>query len=888
MSESTISKRLLSLDLLSGSNDSLRSAVGGQWNWVSGTAGESYAYKLFKPQKPATSYFSKIESNSSNGFLETVDSDKLMLNKRFPIRIYGNADYVINDTLWSTIFKGGTFEGQTYLPIYSEAVFRYSNIARNVPYSDAASVWLNTGGLATEAASVTYAYNRHLPEFEQYGYNTNERLMPNYYLLCDLANASDIYERAIGRPGVVGTSTSSSYDTEIVNFVTREGTYLDLESLFTINKKAMRADLHCRDAEKLEMLTTSKAGYDYSYLCTNYLTSSLLETSLSGSTAEYMNSRTQNILLDKDAIDKLYIDMDLASKGDYFPYYIKVSFPTEGVSDFGESIALSGFSSKFIKTLYMAFSGQIPELVPRAQTLKELDERYFLSESGVLSLVKTVDDPSRIPTIDYPSFLTHCQNNYSSSAGSCMFMGENNPYRLSATKGGAGNYRFLNTVTAEGVISDVIAHLSSSANFDISSLSDVYGNTQSPSEVLAYRIRKYSVSPDSNTGVADNLADSLIQTYWVVNSNMQEFELFDSQVKYGVEYRYDIAEYRLVQGFRYNFSDLTLTKQLSCDLENNYGVEFYNASTGERADQLFDTSVGRLQKLSAFATMAQTVSQYPFLADMYLNFEPYLEIVELPIHSKTVKVTDNWPAAPKIRPYQLLDASQTLGFEMSFQDHVDKVYNYTLSPSEQSDMNMYFDSRNILPSTPVPYSSISPPQIIQVYRLAKKPTSVEDFSEALIATVQAQIVNSRYSYKTTYFENIIETNKKYYYIFRAVNAAGVIGHLSDIYEVELINDGGYVYNNFKTLTVEELQPQLPPTITKPFKKLLQLIPQMEQVRLDMSEVDLSQPAHSQVDKVIVGKSEDLIWDKTFKIRLSSKKTNKKIDLNITYKLESEY
>jgi hypothetical protein len=34
-------------------------------------------------------------------------------------------------------------------------------------------------------------------------------------------------------------------------------------------------------------------------------------------------------------------------------------------------------------------------------------------------------------------------------------------------------------------------------------------------------------------------------------------------------------------------------------------------------------------------------------------------------------------------------------------------------------------------------------------------------------------------------------------------------------------------------------------------------------------------------------ADDLIWDKTFKITLNIKKTNRKIDLNITYTLNSE-
>ena len=40
----------------------------------------------------------------------------------------------------------------------------------------------------------------------------------------------------------------------------------------------------------------------------------------------------------------------------------------------------------------------------------------------------------------------------------------------------------------------------------------------------------------------------------------------------------------------------------------------------------------------------------------------------------------------------------------------------------------------------------------------------------------------------------------------------------------------------------------------------------------------------QINNLKVGQADELIWDKTFKLRLTSKKTSRKIDLNITYKL----
>ena len=77
--------------------------------------------------------------------------------------------------------------------------------------------------------------------------------------------------------------------------------------------------------------------------------------------------------------------------------------------------------------------------------------------------------------------------------------------------------------------------------------------------------------------------------------------------------------------------------------------------------------------------------------------------------------------------------------------------------------------------------------------------------------------------------------------------------------------------------------------SKNFKKLIHMQTNLQHLMLDTSLVDFDQRAHSQMSSVLVGDTdtEDLIWNKTFKIRVTSKKTGKKIDLNITYNLNRE-
>jgi hypothetical protein len=82
-------------------------------------------------------------------------------------------------------------------------------------------------------------------------------------------------------------------------------------------------------------------------------------------------------------------------------------------------------------------------------------------------------------------------------------------------------------------------------------------------------------------------------------------------------------------------------------------------------------------------------------------------------------------------------------------------------------------------------------------------------------------------------------------------------------------------------------------ITDPFvetstqvKKLLQIEPNVQQLQFDVSGANFFMPANTQLDNVELGTLEDKLWNKKIKIRLTSKKTGKKIDLNIDYDIRT--
>ena len=133
---------------------------------------------------------------------------------------------------------------------------------------------------------------------------------------------------------------------------------------------------------------------------------------------------------------------------------------------------------------------------------------------------------------------------------------------------------------------------------------------------------------------------------------------------------------------------------------------------------------------------------------------------------------------------------------------------------------------------------------------------------------------------------MVETNKKYYYLFRFINEHGIPGMLSPVHVAELVDDGGYKFSLFDVIYESEFEVAKNLEVAQPLRKLMRILPSPQNIIIDDSGIDYAQPALDQIGNLAVGTDlAEPIWDKKFKFRLTSRKTGKKIDLNVTYRIK---
>jgi hypothetical protein len=292
---------------------------------------------------------------------------------------------------------------------------------------------------------------------------------------------------------------------------------------------------------------------------------------------------------------------------------------------------------------------------------------------------------------------------------------------------------------------------------------------------------------------------------------------------------------------------------------------------------------------NALATNAQIFSFDRYLADLKLDFEPSIKVVEVPIDKKVVTILDNPPNKAIVAPTYIKDASSRLVFNLKHDvfSYKNLLYPGPITQQDIANEATYKNSKDLIDNSKIGEKTVSFSEFLEVFMLDKRPESLEDFSGNSISTIDMKAEDGNiYSEKALYIT--VEQNIKKYFAFRFINSNGISGPLSQIYECELVNDGGYRYGSFNVVDLDD-KVDMKQSSTE-FKKLFTLVPKSSQMSLNLEKVEFGpdDTAKAQISNVVLGDDiEDKIWGKTFKIRLTSKKTQKRLDLNITFERQEK-
>ena len=437
------------------------------------------------------------------------------------------------------------------------------------------------------------------------------------------------------------------------------------------------------------------------------------------------------------------------------------------------------------------------------------------------------------------------------------------------------------------------------------SYSDIMEGKLAYSEVMFYRIAKL----DADTG-------NVIQNFWLPKPSTKAedksiVEYVDSQVRYDKEYMYKVYAYTVVvsteYGYKYSWAKSSYSSVIAANLENdpagllNSAVsEGYFLSSDETDPDLDLFSISKT--LAANTPVKQNRYNKMFhrdgdqnkasLAFLDMQYRPRVKLIEVPIFTKKVTIADAPPIAPEVDIVPLVGKKNNLLFNLYPQTGdiemeplpitAEEFYKYiAIRKSQERDLlkpnpkGFPFPMNSDFIQPKLRFKSDDVPKTFKVYRVDNKPSSYIEFADN-------EYVNLEFLKGQSGFEETIEVNKKYYYMFRTVDIHDNISNPSDIYEVEMVNNSGVTYPVIK---IVDLEMPTQGNKTKTFRRFLKIEASKLQSLFSKERTGITSEGTllDGKDPVLGVADKPLFNHRKLKFRIRSKHTGKIIDLNVSFK-----
>jgi len=411
-----------------------------------------------------------------------------------------------------------------------------------------------------------------------------------------------------------------------------------------------------------------------------------------------------------------------------------------------------------------------------------------------------------------------------------------------------------------------ISKLNQVAAKEMRRYSDIISGKPAYAEVVAYRVAKHRVENGQINPVPEQ------NFYFSNSSDLGDLTYYDTQVKFGDQFKYLVYAYTIVIGSK-----------------TTYAITNPNAHTNV-PDERDHTNYPWHRRLNTAMATAHCSAAFKMMEVPYYGFEPG--------EKSSGFVYDDPPIPPNV------DIGGYRGVTDKIQIMISNNYGEFIEKSHAIDSEdiVLFENAKI-------YQSLSKKQVangsvrfrtddtnnkFEIFRIGPDivtgqtpiPVGFSDFQRRKIKVIGSNITDS------AAFVDTLQPNKKYYYVFRSVDVHNNVSNPSQVYEVELINNPSSKLS-YVHVAPYDFKEILQPKNRKSLRRYLHIEPRHEQKVIDFSfddpEVNIDEVIES---PPLLGIVKDPLFvergDETksrfrkFKVRLTSKRSGKKIDVNVKF------
>tara|TARA_R110002020_G_scaffold131209_2_gene293481 strand:- start:398 stop:1612 length:1215 start_codon:yes stop_codon:yes gene_type:complete len=372
---------------------------------------------------------------------------------------------------------------------------------------------------------------------------------------------------------------------------------------------------------------------------------------------------------------------------------------------------------------------------------------------------------------------------------------------------------------------------------------------------LGYKIEKY----------LDNDSGSPIQTYYTNDRNF-----YDTQMKYGRKYIYKTKVLIGILGSSYTYSNLFVS-------QNETQMMGEDGSIQAQYPEGFTDIIS--EKYRAYVDVEVT---------------PSFQVLEYQVDEDDVAFVDTPTLPPQVN---FRNNSKKANVEFFFSPMFVRVESVTADTGEELMRKLQpLTEEDQRVSDLVALSKaqgISPDYftgIYEIYRMSTPPDVEGDFANHFLTSVDDKsaltfpesmgLRSNVLDNMNGHLEDFIIPNQKYYYAFRSLTYHGTPSNLTAPFEVELLRDSDeykinisqYKYPSGKNYDYQ-----------KTAKRIIKVVPNIERLLFSEEERSATGVIYKLDDGSMLTKGQTT----KFKIRVTSKHTGKKIDINLNLKLDED-
>ena len=338
-------------------------------------------------------------------------------------------------------------------------------------------------------------------------------------------------------------------------------------------------------------------------------------------------------------------------------------------------------------------------------------------------------------------------------------------------------------------------------------LKEILTNQPCYSEVLFYRVDKFDEQ------------DVFVQSFWIPAED--SFNLIDTQVKYGIKYKYQCFSYNVVVGANYRYT---------------------------------------VRSNSIDATI-----------------EPSIQLVQIPMFQDECRIIQPPQPVPEIMFHNNKYNRSQIKMSLQLNPNTYIADFIPLEPFEEDQNDLVAEYNKLKRKNYFHYETEH--AFFEVFKMEQIPRTYDEIDNFKLADLR----NPSPSTSASLFDRIL-IDKPYYYVARSINSHGLLSNPTPIYEVRLTEDADETFLHVDVVGFIQKKQDVQRTIDfSKFVQIIPASDHTTFNSNQKSTIDTNS-LYGKIDNIELGIAKNPIWGEKFKFRFTSNDTGKKIDFNVTVKL----